>query len=220
MAILVFSFTLYLIPGLWGAPLKLIAGIAPPMHYSESPYGVNGKAPDVKLPEHASFGPHGLITFHDYEHGLAYAKKIGKPVMIDFTGHGCENCRKMEESVWSDEEVEVLLRDSLVIISLHVDEKIDLPKGSNFTNKNGQKLKYTGQIWAAMEEERYGEVSQPLYILMDHNEEMLVDKASYQTHGAVDLFKPWLEEGIKKFETRKGYRKIKPGMVVEEGKRQ
>ena len=121
----------------------------------------------------------------------------------------------MEESVWSDEEVKLLLRDSLVIISLHVDEKIALPEGTNITNKNGQKLKYTGQIWAAMEEEKYGEVSQPLYILMDHNEEMLVDKASYQTHGTVKLFKPWLEDGIKKFEARKGYRKMKPEMVVE-----
>ena len=215
MATLVFAFTFYLVPGLWGAPLKLISGIAPPMHYSESPYGVNGKAPDIKLPEHASYGPHGLITFHDYHHGLEYAKKIGKPAMIDFTGHGCENCRKMEESVWSDESVLPILRDSLVVISLHVDEKIDLPEGSNITNKDGKKLKYTGQIWADMEEVRYGEVSQPLYVLIDHNEEMLNIKASYQTHGEVSLFKPWLEEGIKKFEARKGYKKIKPEMVVE-----
>ncbi len=214
MATLVLSFTFYLIPGLWGAPLKMIAGIAPPMHYSESPYGVNGKAPDVKLPEHASFGPHGLITFHDYNHGLAYAKKIGKPAMIDFTGHGCENCRKMEESVWSDEEVKVLLKDSVVIISLHVDEKIALPEGSNLTSKDGRKLKYTGQVWAELEQTRYGEVSQPLYVLIDHHEEMLNIKASYQTHGQVNLFKPWLEEGIKKFEARKGYKKVKPEMMV------
>lgn len=216
MATLVFSFTFYLIPGLWGAPLKMIAGIAPPMHYSESPYGVNGKAPDIKLPEHASFGPHGLVTFHDYHHGLAYAKKIGKPVMIDFTGHGCENCRKMEESVWSDEEVKAMLKDSVVIISLHVDEKIALPEASNLVSKDGRKLKYTGQVWADMEQTRYGEVSQPLYVLIDHNEEMLNIKASYQTHGQVNLFKPWLEEGIKKFEARKGYKKVKPEMVVRE----
>lgn len=215
MATLVFSFAFYLIPGLWGAPLKIIAGIAPPMHYSESPYGVNGKAPDVKLPEHASFGPHGLITFHDYHHGLEYAKKINKPVMIDFTGHGCENCRKMEESVWSDEAVKTLLKDSVVIISLHVDEKIALPEGSNLTSKDGRKLKYTGQVWADMEQTRYGEVSQPLYVLIDHNEEMLNIKASYNSHGEVDLFKPWLEEGIKKFEARKGYKKVKPEMNVK-----
>jgi len=214
MATLVLSFTFYLVPGLWGAPLKMIAGIAPPMHYSESPYGVNGKAPDVKLPEHASFGPHGLITFHDYHFGLEYAKKINKPVMIDFTGHGCENCRKMEESVWSNEEVKTLLKDSVVIISLHVDEKIALPEGSSITSKTGKKLKYTGQVWAEMEMERYGEISQPLYILMDHNEEMLNIKASYQTHGSVNEFKPWLEEGIKKFEARKGYKKVKPDMVI------
>jgi thiol:disulfide interchange protein len=216
MATLVLSFTFYLVPGLWGAPLKMIAGIAPPMHYSESPYGVNGKAPDVKLPEHASFGPHGLITFHDYHHGLEYAKKINKPVMIDFTGHGCENCRKMEESVWSNEEVKAILKDSVVIISLHVDEKIDLPEGSSITSKSGKKLKYTGQVWAEMEMDRYGEISQPLYILMDHNEEMLNIKASYQTHGSVNEFKPWLEEGIKKFEARKGYKKVKPEMIVRE----
>lgn len=214
IATLVISFTFYLIPGLWGAPLKLIAGIAPPMHYSESPFGVNGKAPDVKLPKHASFGPHGLITFHDYEHGLEYAKKINKPVMIDFTGHGCENCRKMEDNVWSDEMVKSMLRDSVVIISLHVDEKIPLPDGSNITNKNGKKLKYTGQVWAEMEQAKYGEISQPLYVLIDHNEEMLNIKASYESHGTIKQFKPWLEEGIKKFEARKGYKKYRTEMVV------
>jgi thiol:disulfide interchange protein len=216
IATLVISFTFYLIPGLWGAPLKLIAGIAPPMHYSESPFGVNGKAPDVKLPKHASFGPHGLITFHDYEHGLEYAKKNNKPVMIDFTGHGCENCRKMEDNVWSEEGIKSMLRDSVVIISLHVDEKIPLPEASNITNKNGKRLKYTGQVWAEMEQDKYGEISQPLYVLLDHNEEMLNIKASYESHGKISLFKPWLEEGIKKFEKRKGYKKVKPEMMISQ----
>lgn len=214
MATIVLSFTFYLVPGLWGAPLKMIAGIAPPMHYSESPFGVNGKAPEVKLPEHASFGPHGLITFHDYKHGLEYAKKINKPAMIDFTGLGCENCRKMEENVWSDEEIKKILRDSLVIISLHTDEKVALPEGSNLTNKNGKKLKYTGQVWAEMEQDKYGEISQPLYVLIDHNEEMLNIKASYESHGTISLFKPWLEEGVKKFESRKRNKKVKPEMII------
>jgi thiol:disulfide interchange protein len=107
LGLLVLSFTIYLIPGLWGAPLKLINAFPPPLEYSESPRGLGGSnvshANADKLPDGAKFGPHDIVTFDDYDKGLAYAKTVNKPIMLDFTGFACVNCRKMENNVWSDE---------------------------------------------------------------------------------------------------------------------
>src|SRR5690606_13486627 len=111
LGLLTLAFTLYLVPGLWGAPLKLISGFPPPMHYSESPNGVGfasaigGAYPKEPLPEGATYGPHDIVVFKDYEKGMAHAKEVGRPVLIDFTGHACVNCRKMEERVWSEPQV-------------------------------------------------------------------------------------------------------------------
>ena len=100
MAIIVTTFTFYMIPGLWGAPLKILSGLTPPVNYAESASGFgNGGTSKSDLPEHAHAGPHGIVAFEDYEHGLAYAKKVGKPVLLDFTGDACANCRKMEDNV-------------------------------------------------------------------------------------------------------------------------
>jgi len=216
MAVFVFSFMVYILAGLWGAPVNLLAGIAPPLEYSESPYGVGNRAPeggggeDGGLPEHAAYGPHQLITFHDYHHGMDYAREKGLPAMIDFTGYGCENCRKMEQKVWSDEKNLRLLRDSVVVISLHVDERTKLdpsdPASKQFRN--------VGQKWADMEVKRYGESSQPLYVLLDANEEMLNGKASFQTHGEIQGFNDWLIQGLKTYRQRKGVKIVRPLMVL------
>ncbi len=130
LGLVVMTFTIYMIPGLWGAPLKLISGFPPPMHYSESSYGVGytklsdaGMGTQIEIPKGAHLGPHDIISFLDYEEGMAYAKKINKPVMIDFTGHACVNCRKMEERVWSDSRVLQILKNDIVLISLYVDDK-------------------------------------------------------------------------------------------------
>ena len=115
MATLTGAFTVYMIPGLWGAPLKLINAFPPPMHYSESPYGVGNTAARSAVAAHHSeeegqhLGPQGIMVFHDYETGLEHARKVNKPVMLDFTGWACVNCRKMEEQVWSDAEVKRLV---------------------------------------------------------------------------------------------------------------
>ena len=126
MGLLVLTFTVYLVPGLWGAPLKIISGFPPPLSYSESPDGVGksgGAAFNTEQIEGTKTISHGLQVFTDYDKGLAYAKKVGKPLFLDFTGHGCENCRKMEDYVWSDPAVLKQLRDEVVIVSLYVDEK-------------------------------------------------------------------------------------------------
>jgi thiol:disulfide interchange protein DsbD len=132
-AIASFMFTIYLIPGIWGAPLQMISGFPPPMFYSESPNGIGGAvlvATDngEEVAGDPAHCPHNLNCFHNYDEGMAYAKKVGKPVMLDFTGWACVNCRKMEEQVWSDPSVLKILRNEVVLISLYVDEKLPLPE--------------------------------------------------------------------------------------------
>ncbi|HCY82723.1 MAG TPA: thiol:disulfide interchange protein [Xanthomarina gelatinilytica] len=145
MAILALSFTVYMVPGLWGAPLKLISGFPPPMSTnSESPYGVgymkkqvsaSGEFVAKELPKDAHFGPNDLIAFHDYDKGMAYAKKVNKPVMLDFTGLTCVNCRKMEEQVWVEDEIYALLDNEVVLISLYVDDRTKLPEAEQFESE-------------------------------------------------------------------------------------
>lgn len=215
-ASLVFGFVIYLLPGMWGAPVNLLAGFAPPQEYSESPFGIGNNAPSESggiaraLPKHASYGPNGLITFHDYEHGMEYAREMDMPAMIDFTGYGCENCRKMEQSVWKQNDVKAILKDSVVIISLHVDAREKL--ADNDPDKS--KYRNVGQKWADMEVKQYGEISQPLYVLLDANEEMLNGKASFQTHNYYVDFLNWLREGIGVFKQRKKINVIKPEMKL------
>ncbi|MFY8112055.1 MAG: protein-disulfide reductase DsbD family protein, partial [Flavobacterium sp.] len=130
MGLLSLMFTFYLIPGLWGAPLKFINAFPPPMEYSESPMGFGGSSTSVatkELPDGGKIGPHGIVVFDDYEEGLAYAKKVNKPIMLDFTGFACVNCRKMENNVWSNPTVLSILKEKVVVISLYVDDKRELP---------------------------------------------------------------------------------------------
>jgi thiol:disulfide interchange protein DsbD len=205
-AILTGAFTLYMIPGLWGAPLKLINAFPPPMHYSESPMGVgkggSGSAADAHGPEGTHLGPQGIFVFHDYEDGMAYARKVGKPVMLDFTGHACVNCRKMEEEVWSDRVVKNSLTKDVVLISLYVDERITLPKGEQYEVLIGNKVKKvrtTGDRWSVMQAKRYEINSQPYYVMLDHEENSLIEAANYQDYGNVELFKDWLGRGVEAF---------------------
>jgi len=206
-ATFVFGFVIYLIPGLWGAPLNWIAGFPPPIEYSEWRHDID---PEKELPEHASYGPHGLVTFHDYNHGMEYARKVGKPAMIDYTGYGCENCRKMEQGAWSNKDAMKILDDSVVIISLHVDERTPLAKN----DPDFGKYRNVGQKWADMEVKLYKESSQPLYVLLDLNEESLNGKASFQTHSNGADFHQWLSKGLRTFKKRKGIKVIHPEMVI------
>jgi len=189
-SIVTLIFVIYLLPGLWGAPLKLISGFPPPLHYSESPYGVGGFAPEEgEMPEGSEVGPHKLIVFEDNEHGMNYAKEeeVDLPLMMDFTGYACVNCRKMEENVWSDPAVMAYLRDSVVIASLHVDDKAALPADEvRMYKEEGKNIKTVGNKWSDFQRENYHQNSQPQYILMDHEGNMLVEDASYKNHGNVD----------------------------------
>ena len=205
-AILTGTLTLYMIPGMWGAPLKIINAFPPPMQYSESPYGVGnsqgGNAISAHEEDGQHLGPQGILVFHDYDMGMAYAKKINKPVVLDFTGHACVNCRKMEEQVWSAAHVKNTLANDVVLISLYVDERIDLPKEQQYeTTMAGKtkKVKTTGDKWMVLQANSYGTNSQPYYVFLNHDEETLVENANFQDYGTVDLFTDWLDRGLQEF---------------------
>ncbi|WP_396155071.1 cytochrome c biogenesis protein CcdA [Flavobacterium macrobrachii] len=199
MAVLVTTFTFYMIPGLWGAPLKILSGLTPPINYAESVSGFGNNAGNkTDLPENAHLGPHGIIAFEDYEHGLAYAKQVNKPVLLDFTGDACANCRKMEDNVWSDASILPILKEKVVLISLYCDRKIELPKEQQYVSKTtGKEVVTIGNKWTDFQITRYKSNSQPLYVILDTNGNDLskpiaftFDKQEYLT---------WLKDGISKF---------------------
>lgn len=200
LALVVLSFTFYMIPGLFGAPLKLISAFPPPQTYSESPEGFFGNtcSSDEKLPEGAEKGPHGITVFTDYEEGFAYAKMVNKPVMLDFTGYACVNCRKMEMNVWSDAAVLKILKNDVVLISLYVDDKRELPKEKQFVSKStGSQIITVGDKWTDFVITKYKTNTQPYYVLTDLKEQNLNTPVSYTPE--ISEYKTWLQEGISKF---------------------
>jgi thiol:disulfide interchange protein len=204
MGIFVLTFTIYLVPGLWGAPLKILSGYTPPLKYSESPYGVgNSKGGGISemgdLPKGAELGPHDIISFKKYEDGLAYAKEVNKPILLDFTGYGCENCRKMEDYVWSDPKILKILKEEVVLISLYVDDKTELPKDEQYVSKEtGKTIKTVGNKWSDFQITHYKANAQPYYIILDLEEKQLSESpASYDPD--IDLYEQWLRTGIDKF---------------------
>lgn len=197
--LIILAFTVYLIPGLWGAPLKIISGFPPPLTYSESPLGFSGvSASESQLPAGTYMGPHGIPLFKDYEKGLAYAQKVNKPLMLDFTGHACVNCRKMEDYVWSDPLIARMLQEEVVLVSLYVDEQIDLPDAEQYvSNETGRKVTTVGNKWSDFQITRYKTNAQPYYALLNHKEQLLNRPIGYVPE--IKTFKAWLEEGIEAF---------------------
>jgi len=202
LAMLVLAFTLYMIPGLFGAPLKLISAFPPPLTYSESPKGFFSNSGDAVsgnvLPEGAEIGPHGLTVFTDYNKGLAYAKTVNKPVMLDFTGFACVNCRKMENNVWSDEKVLNILKNKVVLISLYVDDKRELPESEQTVSKEtGNEITTIGDKWTEFIITRYQTNTQPYYVLINLKEEKLNTPISYTPN--IGDYLAWLKEGLSNF---------------------
>ncbi|HNP33395.1 MAG TPA: cytochrome c biogenesis protein CcdA [Flavobacterium sp.] len=201
LGVLVLAFTIYMIPGLFGAPLKLISAFPPPQTYSESPMGFfeNSTVSSKNgLPDGAEIGPHGLTVFNDYAKGLAYAKTVNKPVMLDFTGFACVNCRKMENNVWSGEKVLNVLKNDVVLISLYVDDKRELPKNEQTVSKiTGNEITTIGDKWTEFIITRYKTNTQPFYVLTDLKEQKLNEPVSYTPN--VDEYLAWLKDGISKF---------------------
>ena len=204
-------FVIYLIPGLWGAPLKLISGFPPPMAYSESPFGVgSSKGGNMahNSDHHSSethIGPQGLPVFHDLEEGLAFAKENNKPAFLDFTGHACVNCRKMEENVWGEPGVIEILTNDVVVISLYVDDKRELPEDQQIEVEiyegKMKKLKTIGNKWSHYQATNYKANTQPYYRMLGPNGEDLNNgSADYEHHGNAEDFSSWLSKGLELYE--------------------
>ena len=203
LGLLVLSFTVYLIPGLWGAPLKLINAFPPPMEYSESPFGIGQNAvaeTKLALPEGAKYGPHGIVVFDDYDKGLAYAKSVNKPIMLDFTGFACVNCRKMENTVWGEAPILPILNSEVVLISLYVDDKRELPKDQQVMSSTGELMETIGDKWTDLMISKYKTNTQPLYVITDlqgNNLNSTLPTISYTPD--VAAYGAWLKEGISNF---------------------
>lgn len=207
LAIVTFAFVVYMIPGLWGAPLKALAGYLPPETTQDFGFRAesNTVASQNSLTEKPKYSelfrlPHGLQGFFDYKQALAYAQKVKKPVFIDFTGHGCVNCREMEARVWSEEPVLRRLQNDYVILALYVDDKTELPESEWYTSSYDQKQKKTiGAQNADLQIVRYNNNAQPHYCLVDYNGNLLVQPKNYDLNA--DKFAGFLDEGKKVFAT-------------------
>jgi thiol:disulfide interchange protein len=202
LGVLSLAFTVYLIPGIWGAPLKLISGITPPLNYSEAPFGFGGGGsgqPAGKLPEGAKIAVHGIVAFEDYETAFAYAKEVNKPLLIDFTGKVCTNCRRMEDNVWVDPEVLSILKNDVVLVSLYCDDnETELPKNEQFVSKySGRKITTVGKKWNDFQMGRFESNERPLYVLVGKDEKNLNKPVGYTPD--IKKYLAWLKEGLANY---------------------
>jgi len=180
------AFAIYMVPGLWGAPVKAVSAFAPPMNTQ-----------DFNLNPHTTVEP----KFKDYEAGMAYARSVCKPVLIDFTGFGCVNCRKMEAAVWTDNRVRNHIDKDYVLISLYVDDKTPLPETIE-VQENGKttKLRTVGDRWSYLQRTKFGANAQPFYVLLDGNGDPLTASRSYDEN--VGAYLQFLQTGLKNFADR------------------
>tara|TARA_R110001606_G_scaffold12908_1_gene56742 strand:- start:1215 stop:3230 length:2016 start_codon:yes stop_codon:yes gene_type:complete len=211
-ALLVFSFVVYLIPGLVGAPLKALAGYMPPLssqnfvmnspQTSSISKGVYAMS-ECEAPKYGNMLelPYGIQGYFDYEQALACAKKQGKPLFIDFTGHGCVNCREMEAAVWSDPKVLKRLKEDYVVVALYVDEKTELPENEWYVSAYDERIKKTigGQNLDFMIQ-KLNANAQPYYTLIDPNSSLLSAPKGYDLN--VDKFVEFLDNGLTEFKSR------------------
>ncbi|GAB3529242.1 cytochrome c biogenesis protein CcdA [Pontibacter brevis] len=213
-AIATFAFVVYLIPGMFGAPLKALAGYLPPQTTQDFDLntiaqrgGGAGVAADANQlcepPKYADFLhlPHGLKGYFDLEQAKRCAAEQGKPIFIDFTGHGCVNCREMEANVWSDPAVLKRLREDYVILALYVDDKTELPESEWYTSNYDNKVKKTiGKQYADYQITKFNVNAQPYYVLMDENENVLVKPITYDLN--VENFVNFLDAGVASYKAR------------------
>ncbi len=209
-AIVTLSFVVYLIPGMFGAPLKALSGYLPPMHTQDFIIGQQGtglstnessglKTIDGKAPLYSDFLhlPHNLKGFFDIAEAEAYAASVGKPLFVDFTGHGCVNCREMEARVWSAPEVLEILSRDYVVVALYSDDKKVVPDKQWVTMPNGKVLKSLGKINSYYARTRFGANAQPYYIILNDKGEELVTPRGYDLD--VAAFVAFLQDGVKAY---------------------
>lgn len=220
LAIITLSFVVYLIPGMWGAPLKALSGYLPPQHSHDfdlnSIIRNNSGTASFSAGDHSDFStlcekpkygdflhlPHGLEGYFDYEQALECAKKTNKPIFIDFTGHGCVNCREMEANVWSDPQVINKLRDEFIVVALYVDDKTKLPKDEWVKSEyDGKMKKSIGKKYADLQISWFNMNAQPYYVLLNHDNQLLATPRAYDLD--IDAFVDFLDTGLKNFKEGK-----------------
>lgn len=202
LAIVSLSFVVYMVPGMWGAPLKALSGYLPPITSQDFVLGagtVPNTTPANTSDEKIKYAdvlhlPFGLTGYFDMEQGMAAAQREGKPVFLDFTGHGCVNCREMEARVWSDERVQKILRDEYVVIALYSDDKMTLPEQEWLTTESGKVLKGLGKKNSYLVNKRYQVSAQPAYLLLDNNGELLTPVRGYNLD--VEDYVKFLKDGV------------------------
>ena len=198
---------------LLGFRIKLITGFLPPDFYAESPVGVgrqnepssSSNEKHTDMAEHMHRGPNGIPSFDDYYLALAYAKKMNKPLMIDFTGWGCVNCRKMEGQVWSDPDVKRKLSEDFVLVSLYVDDKTNLPEELQkevVWSGSERTLRTIGSRWSYLQNTKYMSSTQPQYWIIDANENHYSDSTSYDPD--IAKYIQWLDKGLEKYKAKNG----------------
>jgi thiol:disulfide interchange protein DsbD len=185
LAIVSLSFALYMVPGLWGAPLKAISAFSPPQNTQ-----------DFNLYEGSVHG-----NFYDYEEGMKYAKRVGKPAIVDFTGYGCVNCRNVEAAVWTDPRVKQMLEEDYVLISLYVDDKAKLPEDQRYVSKfSGNTIRTVGNKWSDLQISKFGSSSQPYYFLLDHDGTLLSEPRQYDL--SIEGYIEFLRKGLNEYKKR------------------
>jgi thiol:disulfide interchange protein len=216
LAIITFSFVVYMIPGMFGAPLKFLSGYLPPQQTHDFDLAaiirnevsaISGSArPETNTslcdkPKYADILhlPHGLEGYFDYQQALSCSKKNNKPIFIDFTGHGCVNCREMEANVWADSRVLKILREKYIVTALYVDDKTDLPESEWITSKYDGKVKKTiGKKYADFQISRFNVNAQPYYVLLDTSGNLLAQPRAYDLD--VEAFLKFLNAGLDNFQ--------------------
>lgn len=208
---LIFAFTVYMVPGLWGAPLKGISAWLPPQPTQDfdlnkltyATFSGDQKTGDGSERKYADLfkSQHGLDAFYDYQEGLDYAKKVNKPVLIDFTGWSCVNCRKMEASVWSDPTVLKLLKEEYILISLYVDDKTELSESEKYVSSfSGKKISRIGQKWSDMQASEFGTNSQPYYVVVDTDGTKLLPAQAYNLD--IQNYIQFLRSGLEAYKSQ------------------
>ncbi len=183
LAVIVLSFTVYMVPGMWGAPCSAISAFAPPVETQEF-----------------NLVPSEVLKYDDYDEGMRVAKEQGKPVFLDFTGWGCVNCREMETAVLHKKEIEKILNEDYVCITLYVDEKGNLPQ--TIETPDGKKLRTVGNKWSYLQSTKFGVNAQPYYVLLDNEGKPMVGSYGYDDEKSVEKFEEYLKAGIEEYKKR------------------
>ncbi len=206
LSVVTFSFVVYMVPGMWGAPLKGLSGYLPPLFTqdyvlkpeSETGRGFRASDPGFR-PKYSEFltFEHGLTGFFDYDEAREYARRENKPLFVDFTGRSCVNCREMEMRVWSDPRVLKILDEEYVLLALYMDDKTRLPESEWIVTENGKTLRDLGKKNAYLASTKFGVNAQPYYVLLDHQERMLAPGRAYNLD--VEAYLDFLRAGIENF---------------------